>query len=372
MSVPFPQGTSGPRRSSRLAPLLEASRGLGPRHLAASLVVALLLALLRSHYLFSEYTRGHSLLIQVPAYLVTGVALVLGFIVADAYVRHGARPLLAYGTAVFATAVATSVIKWYLTAALGGHNWFDHEAPLAVQRTEMFFISVLLMVQAGFGIAAYLQWRESEATSRLLRASEMQRMKTERHMQQTQLRAMQARVEPELLFSGLQHVGELADGGANERADRLLDELIALLRQLMPGGSPDDRDATTVEHELTTAVAYLRVRDGCVDASREIDVRVAPEAAAQTLPAMLMLPIARAIVRRESAVRAPLRIRADFAEDALTVVFARAEDSSEPLVEQSDLVDLRRRLDRGFGSGAASAIATDSGATLTLHLPLQP
>jgi hypothetical protein len=354
-------------------PLLEALRELGPRHLAASLVVALLLALLRGHYLFSEYTRGHSLLLQVPGYLVTGFALVLAFIVADAYVRHGARPLLAYGAAVFATAVATSVIKWYLTAALGGHNWFDDEVPLAVQRTEMFFIAILVMVQAGFGIAAYLQWRESEASSRLLRASEMQRMKTERHMQQTQLRAMQARVEPELLFGGLQHVGELAGSGANERADRLLDELIALLRLLMPGGSsPDDRDATTVEHELATAVAYLRVRDGCVDASREIDVQVASAAATQTLPAMLMLPIARAIVRRESAVRTPLRIRAAFAEDALTVVFARAEDSSEPLVDQSDLVDLRRRLDRGFGSGAASAIATDSGATLTLHLPLQP
>jgi len=74
--------------------------------------------------------------------------------------------------------------------------------------------------------------------------------------------------------------------------------------------------------------------------------------------------------RRSARSFAPLRIRADFAEGALAVVFARAEDNSEPLVEQSDLVDLRRRLDQGFGSGAVSAIATDSGATLTLHLPL--
>ena len=374
MNAPPSRPASGPRRSSRFAPLIEALRGLGPRHLATALVVTLILALLRSYFLVAEYAEGHNVLLLVPGYLMTGIGLVIGFVVADAYVRHGARPLLAYGLAVFVTAVSTSVAKWYLTAALGGYNWFDDASPLAVQRTEMLFISILLMVQAGFGIAAYLQWRESESSSRLLQASEMQRARTERHMQQTQLRAMQARVEPKLLFNGLQHVGELAGSGANERADRLLDELIALLRLLMPGGisRDDDRDATTVEHELATAVAYLRVHDGCVDASREIDVRVAPEAATQTLPAMLMLPIARAIVRRESAARAPLRIRADFAEDALTVVFARAEDSSEPLVEQSDLVDLRRRLDRGFGSGAASAIATDSGATLTLHLPLQP
>jgi len=371
MNVPFLQGISGTHR--RLAPLLEALHGLGRRHLVAVLVVALLHALLNGHYLFSEYLRGHSLLLKVPGSLVTGVAVVIGFAAADAYVRHGARPLLAYGTAVFATAVATSVIKWYLTAALGGHNWFDPEDPVAVQRTEMFFSSILLMVQAGFGTAAYLQWRESEASSRLLRSSEMQRAKTERHVRQTQLLAMQARVEPELLFSGLQRVGELAGSGANERADQLLDELIALLRLLMPGGSsPDDRDATTVEHELATAVAYLRVHDGCVDASRAIEIEIAPEAAAQALPPVLVLPIARTIVRREGAVRAPLRIHAAVAEGTLHLVFARADANDAPLVDNSDLAELQRRLDQGYGSGMASVIATDSGATVTLHLPLQP
>jgi hypothetical protein len=189
----------------------------------------------------------------------------------------------------------------------------------------------------------------------------MQRAKTERHMRQTQLLAMQARVEPELLFGALQRVGELAGTAASERADRLLDELIALLRLLIPDGSGlDDGDGTTVEHELATAVAYLRVHDACAGAGREIEIAIAPEAAAQALPPMLTLTIARMIVRREAAVRATL----DFARND--------DDDAKPLIDQSDLVDLRRRLDKSFGTDTASLATADSAATLTLRLPLRP
>ena len=373
MNAARPPTAARPLRSSRLAPLFEALRGLGPGHLAAALVVTVLLALLRGYYLVSEYARGHNVLLQLPGTLVTGVAVVVGFVVADAYVRHGARPFLAHGTAVFTVAVGTSIAKWHLTAALGGHNWFDDDVPLAVQRTEIAFLAILLMVQVGFGTAAYLQWRASGASSLRLRASELQRAKTERHMRQTQLLAMQARIEPELLFGTLQRVGELSGTDANDRADRLLDELIALLRLLMPGGSsPDDREATTVEHELATAVAYLRVHDACARASREIDVAIDADAAARPLPPMLILPIARAIARHEGTVRAPLRIRARCADGRLTVEFGRDAEGDEPLIDPGELVKLRRRLDEGFDTDAASSVALDSEATLTVHLPLRP
>jgi|KBSMisStaDraftv2_1062788.scaffolds.fasta_scaffold13041_2 hypothetical protein len=357
-----------------LVPAVEALRGLRSRHLAAALVVALLLALLGGFHLVVRYARGDPLLPLLSSSLVSGIVIVVAFVIADAYVRHGARPLLAHATALFAAAIVASIVKFHLTAALGGQNWFDPDVPLAVKRTEMLFVAILLMVQGGFGVAAYLQWRESETSARRLRASEMQRAKTERHMRQTQLLAMQARVEPELLFGALQRVGELAGTAASERADRLLDELIALLRLLMPDGSGlDDGDGTTVEHELATAVAYLRVHDACAGAAREIEIAIAPEAAAQALPPMLTLTIARMIVRREAAVRAPLRIRAGCADGTLTLDFARNDDDdAKPLIDQSDLVDLRRRLDKSFGTDTASLATADSAATLTLRLPLRP
>jgi len=63
---------------------------------------------------------------------------------------------------------------------------------------------------------------------------------------------------------------------------------------------------------------------------------------------------------------------AGVAEGTLHLVFARADANDAPLVDNSDLAELQRRLDQGYGGGMASVIATDSGATLTLHLPLQP
>jgi hypothetical protein len=251
------------RTHATLAPALQALRGLRARHLAVALAASLLFTVLRGYYVAVLYVKGQAMLPKVPGLLLTGVALVLAVSIADAYVRRGARPIKAYGAAVFVSAVVTSIVNWYLTLALGGQNWFDPDVPLAVQRTEMLFTSVLQIVQSGFVVAAYLQWREREGMSRRLQASQLRRARDEQHMQQTNLRALQARIEPELLFAALHRVGELAET-ASARADRLLDDVIALLRLLMPGDVVvGNRLDATVEDELAIAVAYARVREGC-------------------------------------------------------------------------------------------------------------
>jgi len=246
-----------------LAPSLEALRGLRPRHLGAALVASFLFAILRAFYLVWNHVGGQALLPKLPGFLFSGACLVLAIVIADAYVRRGARPVMAYGSAVFLSAVVTAAVNWYLTLALGGDNFFGPEVPLAVRRTEILFTAILRMVESGFVAAAYLRWREREAISSRLQASELRRAQDERHMQQTQLRALQARVEPELLFAALQRVGELADTD-RAHADRLLDDVIALLRILMPGDVvAGDRLGTTLEEELAIAAAYRRVREGC-------------------------------------------------------------------------------------------------------------
>ena len=248
---------------SWLAPAREALRGLRPRHLAAALAAGVLFATLRGFYLVLYYVGGQAMLPKLPGLLLVGACLVLAVVIADAYVRRGARPITAYGAAVFTSAIVGAVVQWHLTLALGGQNHFGPEVPLAVRRTEMLFTSILQMVHSGFAVAAYLQWRERDAMSRRLQANELRRAQDERHVQQTQLRALQARVEPELLFAALQRVGELADTDP-ARADRLLDDVIALLRILMPGDVVvGDRLGTTGEQELAIAAAYRRVREGC-------------------------------------------------------------------------------------------------------------
>lgn len=357
------------RSTGRLGPLLEALRGLGRRHLVAALVVALLLALLRGYYVVVALLDGRPFLPALPGMLLPGIAVVVGIAIADAYVRRGARPFTAYAIAVVAAAVSSSILRYYLTPALGGQNWFDEDMPLAVRRTEMAFNAILQIILTGFGTATWLHWRDHETTSRRLRANELRRAIAERHLQQTQLRALQARLEPELLFGALQRVGELAGTAANESADRLLDELIALLRLLT---ASNEGGAGTVEHEFATAVAYLSVHDACAGVSRDVDIAIAVDAGPRQLPPMLVLPLVRAIARREDAMAAPLRIRAGCVAGRLTLDFARDDGRSRALLDASDLAALRRLLDESFGSGAASAVSNDSPPTLTVHLPDLP
>jgi len=158
-----------------LAPALEALRGLRPRHLGAALVASFLFAILRAFYLVWNHVGGQALLPKLPGFLFSGACLVLAIVIADAYVRRGARPVMAYGSAVFLSAVVTAAVNWYLTLALGGDNFFGPEVPLAVRRTEILFTAILRMVESGFVAAAYLRWREREAISSRLQASELRR-----------------------------------------------------------------------------------------------------------------------------------------------------------------------------------------------------
>ncbi len=360
---------SAPSTADRLGPLLEALRGLGPRHFAAVLVVTLLFGLARGTTVVNVYLQYQSWLPYLTRGPVYAVCLVLGVVIADAYVRRGAPPLKAYATAVVAGAVVAAVAVESLQVVLAS-NRLGLEATFAMRSAWILYSVLLLVVQGGLGVAVWHEWRAREAASRRLRALELRRAEAERQVQQSRLLALQARVEPELLFAALQRVGELAETARNEDADRLLDALITFLRLLMPGDSrPGDPVATSVERELATAVACLRVHDAMAGARRELALSISADAAPRPMPPMLVLPIARAIARREATARRSLRIHAESVADGLRLVFAGDEGAHEPLLVAADLVELRRRLDEAFGSGAASAVATEDPATLVLHLP---
>jgi hypothetical protein len=355
------------RHAIDLSPALDAVRGLGARHIATGLAASLLFALWRGYFLVDEHARGHPLLPKLPGLLLCGIALVLAVTVADAYARRGARPLAAYGAAVLVSAVASAVAAWYLTRALGGQSWFDPEEPLAVQRTQMLFASIMQIVHSGFVVAIYLQWREREAISRRLRASALRRADDDRRLQQARLRALQARLDPEFLFAALERVGELSDE-SSERADRLLDDTIALLRLLTPSRvATSDRVGATVESELEIAAAYLRVRDGCDGATRALRARMPADAAAAPLPPMLLLPLLRTIAcRGGTCVR--VDIGAAVASGALTLSFRRDGDD-EAIVDDTELAALRRLLIEHCGTDGARA-DIEPPATLRVQLPL--
>ena len=358
------------RAPAALAPVLEALRGLRLRHLGAAVAVGFLGAALRGYFIAFGYANGQSFLPKLPATVLQGIVLVLAVLIADAYVRQGARPRIAYGAAVVGSAVLGSVANYHLTLALGGQNFFGPEVALPVRRTEILFSSILQIVESGFGVAAYLRWRESEAMSRRLQASELRRAQQEREMQRRLLRALQARVEPELLFGALRSIGEIIEG-SQPRAHRMLGDVIALLRLLMPNdGAPSHRRGSTVEHELAIVAAYVRVRNGCDDTALQLELSVAADAESASMPPMILMPLVRAILRRPALSKAPLRIDAGVEDGELVMVVTAGQAGAEPMIDGADLAMLRQRLREAFGALPLRADVVHGPDSLTLRMPV--
>ena len=350
--------------------VVKAWRGLGPRHAAAALAIALLNAVFGINFVLDSrhlwpYLPSHGVSASLHA-----LALVLAVTAADGLVEHGAARLTTYATAVAVAAIASSVIGWHLMLALGWRNWFDPSEPMAVQRTQMLFQSINAMIQGGLGTAAYLHWRDTQAATRLLRVSELQRTLQARRLKETRLLALQARVDPEFLFAALKQVGVL-QGSDAAAADALLHEVIVLLRALMPS---DDDAASTVAGECALAVSYLRVVASAIRALT-IELTISAEAGEARLAPMLLLPLLKAALAAHAATMPRLRLHADTEQGRLRIALSAPANGPDAGMafrsESTELATLRERLAQLHAADAELRIGPGPGLAATLYLPLE-
>lgn len=117
--------------------------------------------------------------------------------------------------------------------------------------------------------------------------AELERIAAEKRSIESDLQAMQARIEPQFLFDTLAQV-KLLYARSHAAGERLLDALIAYLRAAMP----KMRETSTVRQELALASAYLsivRLRTG-ERLAFSIDP-VESGIAGARMPAMILLPL---------------------------------------------------------------------------------
>jgi hypothetical protein len=352
--LPLPRG----RHPSAVRLVIESWRGLGFRHAAAALVLALINSLFASGI---TLTKPAGLIEYLPAFALrcalSGVMLVLALTAADHLVDHGAPRLRSFALAAALAAIGASVTSWYLVHALGWPNWFPAGTQMPVQRTQMAFEAIHGLLYNGLGTMAYLHWRDTQAAIRLLRSSELRRAPCARRLQQTRLLALQAHVEPELLFAALRRVGALQriDAAA---ADALLSDLIALLRSLMPAARIAD---STVDHEFTLALSYLRVVASAVT-PLTIETSISPEAGSARLAPMLLQPLLKAALAAHAG-SMPRRLR---------ITLGAVPDAGASFASDApELAQLRERLAESHGANATLTLEPGPGLCATLHLPLE-
>lgn len=182
-----------------------------------------------------------------------GFPMVLAVRTADAAVAAGRGAGWAYGLAVLAVSLlGTFPIARALWPVLGvAEGW-------GLGNDVWLLLNVMLW--HGLGVAVYAGWRRRQRLQLRFIEAERRAASRRRELASARLLALQARVEPTVLFDALQRLQQLQAPGREspEAADALLQHLISLLRLMH---ARDGALASTVARERDLVQAFARVSE---------------------------------------------------------------------------------------------------------------
>lgn len=290
-----------------------------------------------------------------------GLPGVLALRVADRAVADGVHRLTAYGTAAVAVIlVGVFLIGPLMFPIIGGEaDWGWRQDVMLSLNLSLTFCLVA---------AAYAFWRQEHETQLRLREAELGRRQEESRLQSARLLALQARVEPQFLFDTLQRVRE-GIGPATAGADRLLDDLIALLRALQPAAGAT---ASTVARELALVEAYGRASGLPALQAPQLQLHASALARPARLAPMLLLPTLRELAGGGEA-GASWQVWATAVAERLQLHIqgTAGHAGSAQRLHALDLAALRARAQAAHGASAQVALDTQDRMSLSLDLPLE-
>ncbi|MFO1398358.1 MAG: histidine kinase [Burkholderiales bacterium] len=294
-------------------------------------------------------------------------------------------PLLAIADALCAEQprrVAPYVVA-AIGAAVGGEVLFHWIAPLAgtaqcgctmdgwPQGSQVANMLPDSLIICGFITAGYRYRRRALQRTARVRAAELDHARLTREMQEARLAALQACIEPQLLFDTLRDAGSVQQDDP-KRATQLIDDLIAYLRAALPHLAAT-RSTVGKECGLVTAwLALQRLRDPGLP---PFELAVVGDAHDAHLPPMVLLPLVdvalRAAARR--ATPRPLAMRAAIEGGLLCVTLRGGRDVFRTEGEAGPVIaTVRERLRAVHGRAARIDLgATDTDSWLALELPYE-
>jgi hypothetical protein len=231
----------------------------------------------------------------------------------------------------------------------------------------------IMLETAMLGIATFwvvLDRRRAASWHARMHGAELDRIAAEKRTVQSELQAIQARVEPQFLFDTLQQVRALYDRDA-PRAERMLDDLIAYLRAAMPRM----RDTTsTVGQELDLVASYLAILN-VRDPRLRCSVGAPDAVRGERFPPMMLLPLVNEAMRHGSGHDArTITVSAATQADRLRV---RIEDGGGGFAAgpARDVASVRERLVALYGPAAALHIGRGAAGvpgSAEIDVPIAP
>lgn len=228
--------------------------------------------------------------------------------------------------------------------------------------------SPLVFPAASLGLIATLLLLEQR---RSLRVQQQNLAEVERQAQRAQLEALRYQLNPHFLFNALNSIGALASEDA-AKTQRLVTQLADFLRySLMPSSAKDVTVGgvswVTLEAEMDAIRAYLAIEQVRFESDLVVTYEIAPDAAAQRLPAFLLLPLVDNAIKygqRTSPVPLRLRLAAWLEGGALRIEVANTgswlDDASVPGT-RNGLANVEQRLTAEYPGRHSLAIRSDAG-----------
>jgi LytS/YehU family sensor histidine kinase len=301
----------------------------------------------------------------------------LATLAADEAVDRGAKRLRAYGWAVVTGSAVAAVIQLLVQrwlpwgAGMDPYGYsLDADAaghlPTDIAQATSVFLEFLLW--AAIIVMIYANRRTALLALARMNAAQVERAKLQRGLLESQLQALQARVEPQFLFGTLVQMRELYDIDPAQGA-QMADDLIVYLRAALP----QMRDSnSTLAQELKLAAAYLSIKQPQKSGVRH-DVAAPAGALSARVPPMMLLPLVDHML---SADRNPLEatssieISVSAQEGALRLTVSDRNARALAKDARGVLRDIRERLHALYSARGKLHDGSSSGtARIVLAIP---
>jgi hypothetical protein len=317
--------------------------GFGRRHLCIVLAFCAVVPVTGALFKLAVEPGSHygAVAGDVIACFVIGLAAMLSVIAAENRLAGVLGPAPRMAIAVLVAAVAGTVIMEAATQLLIRPLGLPiEEAEMAMYAGDLHRIAYRFAGAATWSlmlIALYALLEAKRRATEELHAVRVAALAAERSVLEGDLRAMQARVDPDLLFDTLLAV-DRAYARSIRSGEEALDALIGFLRAALPA---EAAATSTVARELEHVRAYLALKE-LLSASRpDVEMSAEPAARQVPMPAMLMLPLVRWALDGRPAARLQLMVRRR--EDVLGIS-VESDLAEGPLSPEGDLAGVRTRL----------------------------
>jgi Histidine kinase len=295
-------------------------------------------------------------------------SIMLTTLVADEHVARGAKRLTAYAWSVVVGSAVAALAQWQLHQWLYLHTRSDLPgSPHDMVVMQPAFVFFEYLIWGSIIVFIYVNRGSALLAGARMNAAQVQRAETQRRTLESRLQVLQARVEPQFLFSTLAQVRNLYESDP-AKGSQMLGDLIVYLRAALP----HLRESTsTLGQEIDLMNAYLNIMRANPGDHLAFHADAPDSARAARMPPMVLLPLIDHVLIQQRPAFGTIRITARTAAGKLRVELNDSGQAFAPGAMGSDLHVIQDRMHALYGNGGTLAFerSHDNGTRAVMEIP---